>query len=328
MTGPDHHPPGPDPRGRPASARDPLGEEEIAAPDGAGTGSAPLFPPSHGAPTGADGGGTDAIFVFTREGVRAVDRAASEEHGVPEVVLMENAARHLADVCLDLLEEVTSPKILMFCGPGNNGGDGLAAARHLHNAGATVCVLVLPAREASGGAAGAAGVNLGIVRRMGLPLIEIDPGAPDTGVREGIRRLGRPDLIVDALLGTGLDRQVREPVLSLIRAINALRSSPGGAAVVAVDIPSGMDCDTGEALGATVQADVTVSFVGIKTGFLTLGAQAYLGDVVVADIGAPRELVERLGRPMAAPSHREGAVSARSVSARARRSGRRAGPAG
>jgi NAD(P)H-hydrate epimerase len=268
----------------------------------------PEMGPADGAAPAADGLGS--LFVFTRRAVREVDRLAAQDYGVPTIVLMENAARHLADVCLDLLEEHHDPRVLVVCGPGHNGGDGLALARHLHNAGIILAIVLSAPDRGTAPAVGAqqddAAANLQIVRKMGLPLFAAEAQAPVRAIRQAVEELGRPDLVVDALLGTGLDRPVREPLLGLIGAINELHKQ--GAAVVAADIPSGLDCDTGEPLGAAVHADVTVSFVGIKAGFTTLSAQAYLGDVVVADIGAPRELVERLGRPVdaGAPSRPAG----------------------
>ncbi len=236
------------------------------------------------------------VFVLGRAAVRDVDRLAVEVFGIPSIVLMENAAFHIADVALHLLREARPPRILIVCGPGNNGGDGLAAARHLHNAGAVVeIVTAVP----DGAMLGDAATNLKIARKMGLPITTIDTGRPAAAVEQAIARLGEPGLIVDALLGTGLTSPVREPSLSLIEAINAA-ARDRGITVLAVDIPSGLDTDTGQPLGAAVRADVTVSMVGLKTGFTTLTAQGYVGDVVVADIGAPRELAARLGTPLKA----------------------------
>jgi NAD(P)H-hydrate epimerase len=163
------------------------------------------------------------------------------------------------------------------CEPGNNGGDGLGAARHLHNGGALVrIVLAGHPREYRGDAK----INYEIVRAMGIPRV-----APDAVPR-------RPDLVIDALLGTGLSRAVEEPIAALIERINGRRR---GVKVLSIDIPSGMDADSGEALGVAVRADVTVSLVGWKVGFLNKGAKEHLGKVVVVGIGVPRELEERLG---------------------------------
>jgi NAD(P)H-hydrate epimerase len=249
------------------------------------------------------------IHVFSRESVREVDRLAGDQYAIPSVVLMENAAFHLCDVALHLAGESPSPRVLIVCGPGNNGGDGLAVARHLHNAGASVAVLLSgPAAAYKGDAA----MNLAIVQKMGLPLSECPAGGDAlAAVRAAVERLGHADLVIDALLGTGLSQAVKEPLASFIGAINEL--AKGGALVVSADIPSGLDADTGEPLGVAVHADATVTFVGLKQGFLRLSAQEYIGDVVVADIGAPRELTARLGRrvepqemheePQARPGH-------------------------
>ena len=243
-------------------------------------------------PGADDPGSGEAVCVFTRQSAREVDRLAADRYGIPSIVLMENAGLHLAEVALDLAD-ADPARVLVVCGPGNNGGDGLCAARHLHNAGATVHVVLSGPAEAC---RGDAGINMNIVRRMGIPMAETDPKRPGAALDEVARRL-KPEIVIDALLGTGLDRPVAEPVATLIRSINAMGES--GAAIVAADLPSGMDCDTGRPLGLAVHASTTVSFVGLKAGFLSLAAQEYLGDVVVADIGAPRELTRLLGRLLA-----------------------------
>ena len=126
-----------------------------------------------------------------------------------------------------------------------------------------------------------AATNEGICRAMGLELLE--PG----------RRPGSsPDVVVDAIFGTGLDRAVGGAAAGWIEWING-QDQP----VLAVDVPSGLDCDTGAPLGYAVRADRTVTFVGLKRGFLEPAAQPYIGEVVVVDIGAPIELYERLGTP-------------------------------
>jgi NAD(P)H-hydrate epimerase len=229
------------------------------------------------------------IFVLSRQGARDIDRLAAEQYGIPSILLMENAAFHLADVAMHLTEEAEGARVLIFCGPGNNGGDGLALARHLHNAGASVeIMLAAPVSEYTGDAA----INLGIARKMELPIVRLAEDA-DGDAGRAVDRFA-PDLVVDALLGTGITSTVREPIAGLIGWVNALGRK--GATVLAVDLPSGLDCDSGEPLGAAVQADVTVSFVGLKKGFTSLTAQGYIGEVIVVDIGAPRELCERLGK--------------------------------
>jgi hydroxyethylthiazole kinase-like uncharacterized protein yjeF len=235
------------------------------------------------------------VLVFSRAAAREVDLCAAKEFAIPTILLMENAARNIADIALDGLEGVESPRVLVLCGPGNNGGDGLAAARHLHNAGLTVHVaLAFPIGAATGDAA----INLGIVQRMGLPITRL---REDSSALDRLAEKEAPDLLIDALFGTGLSRPLEGPMKALVEAVN--RQAGRGMDVLSVDLPSGMDADTGEALGCAVRANVTVTFGGLKAGFLSLEAQSYLGEVVVVDIGVPRELLERLAaRP---PHHPE-----------------------
>src|SRR5690349_20070858 len=179
------------------------------------------------------------MFVFSRQAVREVDRLAGEQYGIPSIVLMENAAFHLADVALHMTGETEGARVLIFCGPGNNGGDGLALARHLHNAGARVeIMLAAPAAEYTGDAA----TNLAIATKMGLHIVRLAED-PDGDPERVVDRFA-PDLVVDALLGTGLTADVREPIAGLIGWVNALGRK--GVRVLAVDIPSGLDCDSGE----------------------------------------------------------------------------------
>jgi NAD(P)H-hydrate epimerase len=237
-----------------------------------------------------------SIYVFTREGVRKLDRLAVEEYGIPSIVLMENAARHVTDVALDGLESVDAPKVLVVCGPGNNGGDGLAAARHLHNAGLRVTVFLAsnPAHYA-----GDARINLDIANNMGLAIFQMDPGNPARSLSNAAAGLGHSDLIIDALMGTGLSRDLDPVYERLVTEING--HGADGIPILAVDLPSGLDADTGVPRRVAVRATATVTFAGIKEGFFALEAQPFLGEVVVADIGAPRELLDLLGRKLMDP---------------------------
>ena len=213
-------------------------------------------------------------MTLTREQVRAIDRRAIEEFGVPGVVLMENAGRGAAEVLLSL---GARGRVDICCGKGNNGGDGFVIARHLDNRGVPLRVLLFadPA-----GLSGDAAINYEIIRRSGLA-IDVRAGAVDA---EALRQeLSAAEWIVDALFGTGLSGPVRGPLAAGIAAINA-----SGAKVLAVDIPSGLDCDSGEPLGPTVRAHHTVTFVAPKKGFASPAAREWVGVVHVADIGAPR----------------------------------------
>jgi NAD(P)H-hydrate epimerase len=210
---------------------------------------------------------------LTREQSREIDRVATEELLIPGLLLMENAAIGVAAAAIDLAKG-RSGHVAILCGPGNNGGDGLAAARHLSNRGVEVRVhLALPADAYRDGSDAA--TNLAIVRAMGIALHEdLD--------------FSRPTLVIDALLGTGLVRDIREPFRSCVAAMNR-----AGCPVLAVDLPSGLDANTGEARGEAVRATVTATMVAPKIGFTRRDGPAHVGRVVVVDIGVPPSVVDR-----------------------------------
>lgn len=218
---------------------------------------------------------------LTRNQVREIDRRAITEFGVPGVVLMENAGRGAAELLRSL--GIAGP-VAIVCGKGNNGGDGFVIARHLDLAGVPVRVLLF-ARPVE--LTGDAAINYQIIARCGL---DIRHHAVSLDVAKVHEDLAGADWIVDALFGTGLSGPLRTPFDQVVSAINAT-----GAKVLAVDIPSGLDCDTGQPLGATVRAQHTATFVGLKKGFLEAAAGEYLGGVHVIHIGAPRKLLEEFG---------------------------------
>jgi NAD(P)H-hydrate epimerase len=240
--------------------------------------------------------GVPALYVLDRDAARQIDRRVTEEFGIPTLVLMENAAVHVAETALEELEVCINPLVLVVCGPGSNGGDGLAVARHLSNAGVDVRVVVLgDAEDLRGDAA----VQLNACRRMKLPILytgEKGAVAIDGALTDADGTARKPRAVIDAIFGTGLSRPVEGTAAELIGSINELGRR--GAHVISVDVPSGLDANTGAALGAVVRAQTTVTFVGLKPGLLAFDAQGFVGDVVVADIGAPRSLVEELGTPV------------------------------
>lgn len=215
---------------------------------------------------------------LTRAQVREVDRRSIEDYGIPGIVLMENAARAVAAAACQLLGNDCIGQILFLVGGGNNGGDALAAARHLHNLGAdvTLALGVDPARFA-----GDARINWNITRAMELQSVQVDPARIE---RSPAR------LIVDGVFGTGLTEAPRSPFADLVHAVERSRIP-----VLAIDLPSGLDCDSGQVLGdACIRATHTVTFVAQKAGFANPQAQAYTGSVAVADIGCPRELIDQV----------------------------------
>ena len=215
--------------------------------------------------------------------IREVDRRAIETFGIPGIVLMENAGRRAAEVALTMLSERGGTSAFIACGTGNNGGDGWVMARHLMNAGIVVgaCLCGDADRMANDAA-----IHYAIVTKMGLDIAAVS--SPED--LDQVRALcERADLLVDALLGTGFRGEVRSPMAEMIGLLNA-----AGAPILAVDVPSGLDGDTGKPANATVQARITVTFVAEKTGFGRPEARKYLGDVVVADIGAPHGIIDEV----------------------------------
>lgn len=234
---------------------------------------------------------------LSRAAVRELDRRAMDEFGVPGVILMENAGRGVAEL-LTRLNPDRRP-VLILCGPGNNGGDGYVIARHLDNRGWPVQVLLFEQDRPPelGGftstAAGladqlpaAAGINLDIVLRSRIGRIQ-GHGSNAGAAARAIAALPADGWVVDSLFGTGLSRPLSDPFDRVVEAVNA-----GGRAVLAVDIPSGLDADTGEPHGPAVKATHTATFVAPKLGYKNPAAKAYTGEVHVIDIAAPRVLVE------------------------------------
>jgi NAD(P)H-hydrate epimerase len=216
--------------------------------------------------------------TLSREQVREVDRRALDEYGLAGVVLMENAGRGVAETMLAI--GVNGP-VVVCCGKGNNGGDGFVIARHLSNRGKNVRVLLFADPEDLRGDAAA---NWRIVERACIEREVIDVRVT---FEQLVDRFDGADWIVDALLGTGAAGEPQPPIRVAIEAINR-----AGRKVMAVDLPSGLDCGTGLAAHHTIVADHTCTFVAVKPGFLVDGAERFTGRVHVIDIGVPRRLID------------------------------------
>jgi NAD(P)H-hydrate epimerase len=229
------------------------------------------------------------MHTLTRDEVRELDRLAIGEYGLPGIVLMENAGAGAARLLHAL--GIDGP-VAIACGRGNNGGDGFVIARHLELLGHDVRLLLAAPLAAS---AGDAAVNAEVAKRSGLDIRDL--AAAQAGSWQ--EALNGAAWIVDALLGTGATGAPRGAVAAAIGAINDLRGQVPGegraARVLAVDIPSGMDCDTGDRPGACVRADATATFVAAKPGFAAPGASEFTGAVHVLGIGAPAALLARFG---------------------------------
>ncbi|MBN2058319.1 MAG: NAD(P)H-hydrate epimerase [Candidatus Saganbacteria bacterium] len=197
------------------------------------------------------------------------DQDAQKKLGIPSVILMENAGRGVAEEALRLIKG--SGPVVIVCGTGNNGGDGLVAARHLLNAGLRVEVMIVgklsklkPDPK----------TNYAILKRIGAA----GPACRQAGFTRRLPQ--RASLIIDALFGLGLNADIREPYASIIDRINDHK-----APVLSVDVPSGLDADTGRRLGRAVKAKRTVTFVAAKKGFFKSDGPKYCGRIVVRDIG-------------------------------------------
>lgn len=221
--------------------------------------------------------------AITRHQAREVDRFAVEEYGISSLVLMENAGRG----CFDVLSQIgIRGPVAICCGKGNNGGDGFVIARHLDQAGHATRVLIWSdptelSRDAR--------VNYEILARAEFPIVLLDNHfAPEQLAAE----LDACDWIVDALLGTGFSGEPRAPLDRVIRQLN---QHP--ARKLAVDLPSGLDCDTGKPAAATFRADHTCTFVKPKVGLLVESARPLVGQLHTVAIGLPRRLLDELEAP-------------------------------
>ena len=227
--------------------------------------------------------------ALTADAMRAADRYTIEEYGLPSFTLMEVAGRGCAKRIRDAYGPLDGEAVVVLCGKGNNGGDGLVVARHLLADGAQVHVVLT---SAPGGLSGDAAQNLSLLRQhdgdeaAGTLTIEVLDDLD--ALMETIDAL-HPRLYVDALLGTGLTSDVREPMASLVERINER-----GAPTVAVDVPTGLHSDTGAVLGVAVQADRTVTMAAPKVGLLVGEGPMRAGTIEVVDIGIPPFVLDRV----------------------------------
>jgi len=211
------------------------------------------------------------------EKMRRIDREAQEKFGMPSVILMENAGRAVYEEARRMLGGSKNKKVICVCGKGNNGGDGFVAARHLLNNGFKTIIFMLGDPEEL---KGDAKINYNILRKM---KIKIRPLKKDPALYNFKKQLKGASLIIDALLGTGIAGEVKEPYASVIELINS-----SGKPILAVDTPSGLDSTDGRALGSCIKATRTVTFGFPKTGFIKNNGPKKTGKLVVADISLPQ----------------------------------------
>lgn len=217
--------------------------------------------------------------ILTSAQMRNIDRRTTERFGIPSIVLMENAALAVVDAIETHYPD--ADRVAILCGPGANGGDGFAVARHLENRRIVPVVLIIGDRAQY---SGDSLTNLTICERLGLPIYEIRDSA---GVSESLVHVSDVDVIVDAIFGTGLNRAPEGVFAETIRAIAELRIP-----VVAVDLPSGANASAMEPFDPCIQAEYTVTFAAPKLCHIFEPAVSYCGEVIIADIAIPDIAIE------------------------------------
>lgn len=221
--------------------------------------------------------------ILTAAEMREVDRLTTEKYGVPSLTLMEKAGRSVAEFIQQRFPDFASRRIIVLCGKGNNGGDGFVAARHLKKMGAKVSVcLVGKSAELKGDAA----ANFKRWKTSNKLTVDGDRKAE-------LLKFESNEIIVDALLGTGVRGALEGRLAEVVDAVN---HRPSGSTVVAVDIPSGLNADTGDAPGPVVVADCTITFTAPKPGLLLGAGPNHVGELVVRDIGSPFALIDEIGK--------------------------------
>ena len=210
------------------------------------------------------------MFLYDAEDIRQADWKVVDQLGMPPVILMENAGRGVADAVKWKFPSIS--RILIACGGGNNGGDGLVAARYLLKEGFVVSILLA---VSEGKMAREAATNLETLRKIGCPLLSSE-GKTDGELTKLVAEL---DLVIDGLLGTGSNGAPRGEIERIIRAAGGI------VPVTAIDIPSGVDPSTGEIEGEALKADLTVAILARKIGHEVMPGRAYRGDLVTVDLG-------------------------------------------
>ena len=217
--------------------------------------------------------------ALTTEQMIEVDRLMIEEWGISLLQMMENAGRNLAGLAKSLLHNFQGKKIIVLCGTGNNGGGGMVAARHLHNWGVQVEVLLVGDKK----------------RLKDVPVHQWKT-LKQMGLTVTDSELSKGDLILDAMLGYGVKGNPREPVAGLIQRVN-----DSGIRVLALDAPSGLDTTTGIPATPCIRAHATLTLALPKTGLLTPEANPFIGELYLADISVPPELYEALNVKVSSP---------------------------
>jgi len=217
----------------------------------------------------------------TAKRIREIDTLAQEKYSIPSIILMENAGKAAAEEIIKFINNDLSKKMAVFCGRGNNGGDGFVAARHLATSGANVVIYIIGAMNEV--KKDEPLINLNILRKMGLNITELK----DTKSLKKLRRKFNCDIIVDAIFGTGFSGKLPDFVSNLILYLNSTNIQ-----IISIDVPSGLDSTTGRIADVSINAAATITFGLSKTGFVKNDGPKVTGKVMVRNISYPLELLK------------------------------------
>ena len=224
--------------------------------------------------------------VLNAAQMREADRRTVDDIGIPSLVLMENAGRQAVAAMEAMYGDLLERQVAVLCGRGNNGGDGFVVARTLAQRGVDVSVFLM-GRVAD--VRGDARTNLEILGRLGLTVVEV---ADSQAWELHFSEVGDCTLIVDAIFGTGLNAPVSGLIESVVADVNA-----SGIPVVAIDLPSGLSADSAEPIGPSIEAGLTVTLAAPKLPLVLPPGETRAGDIVIADIGIPGEVLESVDGP-------------------------------
>jgi len=224
------------------------------------------------------------MLLVTPEQMSKIDKFSIEVLGIPGIVLMENAALKVVEEILKMLDgKVSGTKIVILAGKGNNGGDALAVARHLYNKGAKTSVFILSEKDKI---RGDAAINLGILDKIGVQCkATIEPAMVETLKSE----LLEADLVVDGIFGTGINGEIVGLTAEIINIVNQFSKR-----IISIDIPSGVNGESGKVMGTCIRASRTVTFGLPKIGLVIHPGCEYTGELVIADIGFPSKAIEQI----------------------------------
>lgn len=216
----------------------------------------------------------------TAQRMKEIDRRAIHDYGIPAIILMENAGREVSEIAIKILEDTGNDRVNIFCGKGNNGGDGFTVARHLINKEIKVTTFLVGREEEL---SADARTNYRILTEMNAKVKKIKNDNDWNRIKE---KYVDTDLTIDALLGIGLSGEVKGLYKNIIEFLNQVQNP-----ILSIDIPSGLNADNGRPCGVAIKAKKTVTLGLVKTGLTTAEGMNYAGEVIVVDIGIPRKLL-------------------------------------